>query len=215
MRLRSHPAFLAGLAAPVLWSVGVLAATVHEHAYLDSIGWSAIHRSPVEWPSVLMIGPDGWLVSALFVACGILALVFVIALSRVARESVPTTVTLTLILLGLAVSFVALPPDAPAATDLSWHGRMHNWTYPAIPLLAILGQLRLAAGWGDRQRLRRSLAALSLLLLPISIGGLVASNIAAVAQLGRYFLFGSIACWLAGLSLIVADVSRPAQRYAR
>jgi hypothetical protein len=182
-------------------AAGILLATVLERAYLRSIHWSAVRRSNVEWPSVLMLGHRGWLVSALFVACGLLGILFSVALLQL-RLLHSRDIAAGVALIGLALCVVAVPPDPPGSSDTSWHDHVHNWTYPVIPAVAILLQLRLALLHRSWQPETRMVVRLSRRLLPVTVAALAASNIDAVAQLARYFLFASIVSWLVGVALL-------------
>lgn len=201
---------LAGVLAPLVLVVVLVVVTAAERPYLDRIGWSAIHRTAVEWPSLLALGHLGWLVVATFIVCGCLGFFFALSLAR----SMPTTSArlgawfLALVSLALAgVAFKADPPGSPA----SWHGRIHNDVYPIIPAASIGAAALLAFGlrrlprWGIHGRL--ALMALCVIALALAL-----TNIADIAQLARYFLFGALLVWLETLALALLTLARTGKR---
>lgn len=183
-------AITAGIIGPLVWCAGVLTATVLERGYLRSVDWSPVHRSEVEWPSILMLGPNGWLVSVLFVVCGAFGVVFAAALLRTRKT--PRWVAVGVGLIALTLAIVAVPPDAPGTVQVSWHDRVHNWAYPIIPILSLLCMLRLAVA-----RPRRSYRLFVTLTTAAALG---ASTFDAIAQIARYVLFTSIVVWLVALA---------------
>lgn len=188
----------AGIIGPLIWVIGVLVATLAERRYLRSSGLSAVHRTPVEWPSILLLSSSGWLVSTLFVLTGLLALGFAAALYKV--TAIPRSATAAVAVLGVAVAVVAIPPDAANASR-SLHGHVHDWTYPLIPLAALACQLRLALLRQSATPLKR-LWIISAAAAAVTVVALVVTNVDAVAQLARYVLFAAIAVWLGIFALL-------------
>src|SRR5438105_5695916 len=67
VRVRS----LAGGVAPPLFVAVLVALTMAERGFLHRVGWSPVHRTKVEWPSLLALGYFGSLMIATFVVTGI------------------------------------------------------------------------------------------------------------------------------------------------
>jgi hypothetical protein len=196
----------AGVVAPVLFAAVAVGLTFHERAFLDGSGWSPVHRAPVEWPSLLALGPDGWLMSATFVACGVLGLLFARAVARRLPAAVPGAALVAVV--SIAVALEAFKADKPMRSGgASWHDRIHGGVYPVIPVAAIAAAAFLARSLWLRASDRR-LARLSLgTAVVMSVGG-IASLEGGIAQLARYVLFAALLVWLEALALTVAR--RPA-----
>ncbi len=196
----------AGVLAPPLLVAALVVATVAEWSFLRSIGWSALERSAVEWPSVLALGRVGWLVVAVFVVCGALGLAFAVVLAcelptRAARVGAG--------LLGLvssALIVVAFKADRPGAAS-TWHGRVHNDVYPLIPSASVAAATLLAYGLWHVSAWRGQ-ARLALATLLVIVPALVLTNMSPVAQLARYVLFGALLLWLEGLAVALFRVAR-------
>lgn len=86
MRPSPPPRLAAGVIAATVFGVTVTALTFHQRSYLHRSGWSSVHRSPVEWPSILALGPDGWLFSFVLVVVAVLLLFLAVEL----RRTIPT-----------------------------------------------------------------------------------------------------------------------------
>jgi hypothetical protein len=197
---------LAGVIAPALLVLVLAVVTLVELSFLHRLGWSAVRRTRVEWPSLLALGGVGWLVVVAFVVCGVLGIVFALALAR----SMPTTSAhlgaWLLALVSAALAVVAFKADKPGA-QTSWHGRIHNDAYPVIPLASVGAAALLAYGLWRSPRWRiHALAALA--TLSVVVVALALTNITAIAQLARYFLFGSLLVWLETLAIALLRVAR-------
>ena len=68
-------------AAPLVAATVIV--TLADRSFVDDSEWSAVHRSEVGWPSVVMLGPNGGFVIAALVTCGVLVMGFASALWRV------------------------------------------------------------------------------------------------------------------------------------
>jgi hypothetical protein len=173
----------------ILVSVMLVLTIVQRH-YLTAIGWSPVHRSPVEWPSLLATGPHGWLMSAAFTLAAALALVLAWAVLTGQRGWVRRCVGVGLLLAAVGLAAVAFPADAPGSATASWHATVHNSLYPLIPLGAIVATT--AGSWPGAasadsplpQRTARVLLAFLVVLFGLT-------NLDPVAQLARYGAFGT------------------------
>jgi hypothetical protein len=196
----------AGVLAPPLLVVALVVATVAEWSFLRAIGWSALERSAVEWPSVLALGRVAWLVVAAFVACGALGLAFAVALACELPTRAARVGAGFLGLVSTTLVVVALRADRPDAPP-SWHGRIHNDVYPLIPAASVAAAALLAYGlW--RVSAWRGQARLALAALLVIVPALALTNVSPVAQLARYFLFGALLLWLEGLAVALSRVAR-------
>jgi hypothetical protein len=195
-------ALVGGLMAPPLFVGATVVVTLLDKPFVDESGWSAVHRSEVGWPSVVMLGPNGWLVIAALVACGLLVVGFASALWQVVDEAAPMRIAAGLLgAAGLALCLVAFRQD-PLGYEgpASWHDRIHNAAYPAIPI-----GVTLAAGltWvGARRKPRcRLMPRLSLLTVAVAAPSFVLTGVDSIAQLARYPLFGSLLLWMEALAV--------------
>lgn len=197
---------VSGVIAPALLLLVLIGVTLGELSFLRDVGWSAVRRTEVEWPSLLALGRLGWLVVSAFVVCGLLGILFAAALAR----SVPTTAARVgarlLGLVSIALAAVAFKADRPG-TPTSWHGLIHNGVYPVIPAASVAAAALLGYGLWNAPRWRaQALAALATLV--VVVVALALTNVAAIAQLARYFLFAALLIWLEMLAVAVLRVVR-------
>lgn len=193
MRRTDEVGTAAGLIAPALFAVVVTALTLRERAFLNASGWSPLHKSRVEWPSLLALGPSGWLLTATFVVCGALGLLFALTLYR--RLQVAPAAALVAVI-AFAVALEAFAADAPTQAGAeSWHARLHNAVYPAIPAAAVAAAAVLGTLLRRRPAQRR-LAQLSLAAASLMAVAAVSALFDDVAQLARFVLFGALLVWL-------------------
>lgn len=75
---------IAGGLAPALFLVVLVVLTLAEQDFLRRVGWSAVHRTPVEWPSLLALGHSGWVLITTFVIGGICGVALASAMWSVA-----------------------------------------------------------------------------------------------------------------------------------
>lgn len=195
------------LASALLGSV-FLGLTVYQAPHLEAAGWSAVHRTKVEWPSLLELGPGGWIEVAAFILVGPLGLLFALALYRNLQQGLTRAGAAMLGLMSLAVPFMAFKPDAPAHLGVqSWHSAIHNGVYPVIPASAFAAGVCLALGLRNEPRWRPQ-ASVSVGFLAVAVASLGVAEVTAVAQLARYFFFGALLAWIAALALVTLRVVR-------
>jgi hypothetical protein len=193
----------AGLLASALLASLFAGLTVYQSQHLRAVGWSAVHRTKVEWPSLLELGPAGWIEVAAFILVGPLGLLFALALFRNLQTKAARAGAVMLGLMSLAIPFMAFKPDAPTHLGAqSWHSAIHNSVYPVIPASALLAGVFLAIGM-PKEPGWRSQGFVALGFLAVAVTSLAVAEVAAVAQLARYFFFGSLLAWLVVLSLVM------------
>lgn len=183
------------LLASALLATTLACLSMSERNFLRDSGWSPVHRTPTEWPSLLALGPHGWA----FCAASSLTAGLLLLAGRamwIARST--TTDDVLAGAIGIAaVGFigVAFPADYPGAGSETWHATVHNTIYPLIPLSTIIlitvVALRPIAGLSTG-RLRLS----SRLLWPIIVGSFLMTTTDGYAQLARFAAFSASMIWL-------------------
>ena len=194
-----------GLIAPPLFVAATVIVTLVDKPFVDDSEWSAVHRSEVGWPSVVMLGPNGWLVIAALVTCGGLVIGFASALWPLVPDA-PLVRGAAVLLgaVGLALCLVAFRQD-PLGFEgaASWHDRIHNAAYPVIPISGTVAAglvwagARRRAGWGR-------IARISLITVAVAAPAFVLTGVDPIAQLARYPLFGSLLVWMEALAVTAA-----------
>jgi len=113
---------IAGGLAPPLFLIVLVVLTVAERDFLRRVGWSAVERTPVEWPSLLALGHYGWVMITTFVICGIDGIALATAMWRVAVAGGERVVAALVALMPVAIVLEAFRPDSPQSTGASsWH----------------------------------------------------------------------------------------------
>jgi hypothetical membrane protein len=204
--MRIQGGAVAGAIIPPGLVVVLTTTTAAERSFLDDVGWSAVRRTAVEWPSVLLLSDLGWLVATAFVAAGLLAAVFGFAVAAAAPTRIARLGGLFLVIAAFTLALVALKPD-PAGTATSWHGRVHNVAYPVMLAAALAAAglwaigLRHVSGWRGQARA----AAIAGVIVALATG---LTNVAAIAQLARYILFAALLAWVEFLAADLLLVQR-------
>ncbi|HEX6702418.1 MAG TPA: DUF998 domain-containing protein [Gaiellaceae bacterium] len=197
---RAPLAVVAGMLAPPFLAAVFIALTIDQRAFLDASGWSPVRRTPVEWPSVLLLGPHGWAEQVAFVVAAALEFIFAIALLSLAPTGTARLGALLVGVAALALAFMALKPDQPDVATRTWHDAVHDGVYPVIPLASLAAAAALALGLRRADRWRIAARA-SAAVLPAGLVVLGLGAIAAVAQVTRYFLFASLLIWIEVLAV--------------
>lgn len=195
---------VAGVGAPCLLAVVFVVLTLVQRSFLERGGWSALHRSAVEWPSVLELGPQGWVMQAALVVSGALGVIFGVCAFRMYRFRALRVAAALLVLMSCAVAAMAFPPDSPGARTQSWHDAAHNGIYPVIPLTALCAALVL--GVSLRPAGARLAIWASRVFVVVAVVALLVSMVDAVAQLTRFVLFGALLAWFV---VIAFPLKRP------
>lgn len=182
---------------PSAFVVALLALTCYQIGFLADAGWSPMGRSPVQWPSLMLLGPGGWVLAATLVATGAIVGGLGVLLARLPGVAMRVTGVLV-ILVGLALALQAIAPDGVLKP-------VHDAAYLVIPsgwfVAAVLVML---ARWRDPgwKRITRA----SLVLLPAFVAALVGTSVDAIAQAARYVLFLVELVWL---QLVAARLETP------
>jgi len=194
-----------GLIAPPLFVGATVIVTLVDKPFVDDSEWSAVHRSEVGWPSVVMLGPNGWVVIAALVTCGVLVISFASALWMVVPDARLVRVAAVLIgAAGLALCLVAFRQDPLGFEGTSsWHDRIHNAAYPVIPLCCTLAAGLVWAGARRRPGWPR-MARISATTVAVAAPAFVLTGVDSIAQLARYPLFGSLLVWMEALAVTAA-----------
>lgn len=150
-----RPGAAAGMIGAVAFALVVLVLTLAQSSFLRSLGWHPLHAPTVDWPSGLILGPLGLWMRLAFVGFGGLVILFAFGLLEIAaRGGASRSAACLLVLTGLALMLLNLPPDPTLrTTPATLSGRLHDLAYvllgvtllPALLLLA-LHFLRTAGG---------------------------------------------------------------------
>jgi hypothetical protein len=139
IRLASY----AGIVGPILLGSVITILTIAERNYMTSIGWKL--RAPLDWPSGLALGPDGWLMTATFIISGFLIILFAVGF----RLSLPAgrlaTISIWLLVLaGVGMIGLISPTDRTMDRPLrTWHGILHDSSFVVIGLTLMPAMLLL------------------------------------------------------------------------
>jgi hypothetical membrane protein len=184
---RARRAF--SVAVPPLAALVLAVMTVRQLDFLDQQGWSPVQRTRTLWPSLMALGPQGYVVTVVFVLLGAAVLIFANRLLH-SPEPAARWAGAFLSLASLGLLLVAVPTDLPPTSDPSWHAVVHDAAYPLIPLGAIAATIALAAS-----RSAGVSRTASRLLLPFMVVAFAATGVDSVAQLFRYLAFFSLLLW--------------------
>jgi Protein of unknown function (DUF998) len=185
---------IAARLAPAGLALALLVLSFSERDYLRAIGWSPVRRTRTEWPSVLALGPHGWVLTTAFVAAGGFAVLVGWWLLTAARQRILYVGSILLIVMGAGVTAVAFSADPPTASRESWHAHIHNLAYPVLVVAAISSAALFSFAQSDA-RDWRGLRTASRLVLPVLLVGGLISSFDTVAELGRYVLIGGLLVW--------------------
>lgn len=138
-------AVLGGLIGPLVFAGMVAWLTVAEKDFLRSLGWDALDRPTLDWPSGLALGPlGGWMV-ATFLVCGAMLGLFGWALRADLRPGLSASLgTFLVMLAGLAMmgeAFLTDPLLDPGPR--TWHGILHDVFFVLLGLTLMPGMVAL------------------------------------------------------------------------
>jgi hypothetical protein len=204
---------IAGVLAPPAFVATLLPLTLASRGFLDEVGWSAVERREVMWPSILAVGPHGWVMAVLFPACGAATVALAAGLrpllpTRTARASTPFVA-----LVGVALALLAFETDVGEGVDPTWHGVIHDVAYPPIPLASIAAAALLAFGLRGSAPWR-SVARLSAAAAPLLSAAFALTAVDPIAQVARYVLFGGLIAWFQLVALAALGRHRALDRAA-
>ena len=136
---------MAGALAPPAFVLVLVPLTLASRGFLADVGWSPVERRDAMWPSILALGPHGWVMAVMFPACGIAALAFAAALPPLMPTRTARAAAALIALVGVALALLAFETDAGPDAGATWHGVIHDVAYPPIPALAVAFALTAAA----------------------------------------------------------------------
>ncbi|WP_425440113.1 DUF998 domain-containing protein [Propionicimonas paludicola] len=174
--------------------------TWRQREFLSGLGWSPTHRNPIQWPSILLLGPDGWIVGLTFVTCGLLVILFSAFVFRSDRGRLIRAASIMLGATGVVLTLLAIPPVPRAAVQ--W-ASLHDLIYPLLPLAWIASAVLLSLGIGSNETWR-TVRNVSVALLVMFLFSLLLTGVPQIAQLARNFAFGAQLAWLSLLSIAFA-----------
>lgn len=182
--------------------------TIEQRAYLRAQGWSPVHRTPTEWPSLLATGPGGWALSVAFVATGAALALCAVSVFRGRLIGIPLRRSrlagVLLVVSAVGLLGVAFPADPATSQVHSWHASVHDLSYPFIPLGVILASAVIATAKHSSPLRKASRAMLPLCVVTF---GSTASD--AVAQVARYPAFACVMVWVVVLTRHMQAVVTP------
>lgn len=149
-RRRIRLAVIAGIVGPILLGSVITILTIVQRDFMTSIGWRL--DAPLDWPSGLALGPYGWIMTATFLLCGLLIIVFASGLRlRLPRHWLSTLSTWLLIAAGYGMIGLISPTDKTLDKELhgmpaTWHGQLHDSSFVIIgvtlmPAMVLLGYI--------------------------------------------------------------------------
>ena len=168
MRNTLKAAAVSGIAGPILLSGVIAVLTIVEHDFMVTLGWDPLTAPTRDWPSGLALGPWGFVMTAAFIVCGLMLVLFAAGMSTAFRwERGGPTASVLLAFAGLAMCILAFPTDPTnRALPLTWHGFIHDAAFVVLGVvlfasLAAFGFVFLAKGkWRANAVLSWSTAAL-------------------------------------------------------
>jgi hypothetical protein len=192
---------LLGVVGPLLMVVGLTTVTLAQKSFLADELWSPVRRNGVEWPSILLLSPDGEWVAGLLVVFAVTGVCFTLPFVRSSHRLQKIGGVLWASA-SVGIALEAVRPDRVGA--VSWEGEVHNDVFPLITLAALACLACFAAAQDDPVDGSRGCRTVARASLPIAVAGIVLTNVDPVAQLGRYVLFASLLTWqvVAALSLV-------------
>ncbi|NOH01138.1 MAG: DUF998 domain-containing protein [Chloroflexi bacterium] len=157
------------LLGPVWFAAVLLTLTVVEYDFLLSLGWHPINDPTFDWPSGLALGRYGWVMTATFIASGLIMSLFGVRLHLDLKPAPASKVGSTLMVLaGLFLAALAFPTD-PTLRDYpaTWHGRLHDLSFVLLGLTLFPAMIVLGfAFWNDARW--KNLAAYTWLTLALA-----------------------------------------------
>jgi hypothetical protein len=169
-RLGARTAALCGIVGPMVFAGVVAVLTLLQRDFLRTLGWNALTAPTRDWPSGLALGPLGFAMTAAFLACGMLLVLFGLGL-RASLRPVPvgSAASVLLALAGFAMCFLAFATDPTNSTSpATLHGRIHDTAFAVMgaALFASLAAFGLAFRGAGRWASAVSSWATAVLIVP-------------------------------------------------
>jgi hypothetical protein len=142
MRRMLKTAALCGIGGPILFAGVLVTLSFLEHDFMLTLGWNPLTAPTRGWPSGLALGPWGFVMTAAFIASGLMLVFFAFGLRHAFRAApAGSTASILLALAGFAMTFLAFSTDpTKSAAPATWHGRIHDAAFIilGVALLASL-----------------------------------------------------------------------------
>jgi len=135
-------AAVSGIGGPILFAVVLISLSFLQNDFMRTLGWDPLTAPTRDWPSGLALGPWGFVMTATFMACGLLLVFFAFGMRQAFRAApAASTASNLLTLSGFAMSFLAFSTDPTnRASPATLHGRIHDGAFVVlgVTLLASL-----------------------------------------------------------------------------
>ena len=191
-----------GMASGGIIIVALPLLTVLDLAWLLDQGWSPVTHNRLQWPSLLLLGPHGWVMAAALLTSAACGLGFAVTLRSRGRQR-------TGMWAGLMACFVALVSIPPlddvagvrlvAIHNVAYFGVLATWALAARGAMVETHPL-------PRSRTIRLMSVMSLVLVGI---GVVLEWVPATGQVARLLIIFPMAAWTATLAVLVEGDTRP------
>ncbi|WOQ17417.1 hypothetical protein [Raineyella sp. W15-4] len=204
--MRDRLGVVAGLLCGAIILAGLPVVTWASGDWLIAAGWTPVARNRIQWPSMMLLGPYGPLMTGVLLGSAAAGGCFLPRLRVVASRRAAVALAVAV----CCVALTAVPPlDTPAAFPLV---RLHNAAYLG---LLVAWAAFLVLGWTDiRGSTRRgtpvrpAVRRLALCcLVPVLVGTLLTA-LPATGQLARYLLLFPMAAWIGGVAWLTRGVVR-------
>ncbi len=115
---------MAGPAALLLCFAGL---SLVQYDFMRGLGWHPVRAATFDWPSGLALGPYGWLMTFMFVACGMSIAALAIQTHQLVRAR---SLLIGLLLAAFGMAGLAFTTDPTLTTKVAtWHGRLHDLSF--------------------------------------------------------------------------------------
>ena len=122
------------MGAPILFAVVLISLSFLQNDFMRTLGWDPLTAPTRDWPSGLALGPWGLVMTATFIACGLLLVFFAFGIRQAFRAAPGgSTASFLLSLSGFALSFLAFSTDPTnRASPATLHGRVHDGAFVVL-----------------------------------------------------------------------------------
>ncbi len=183
-------AALAGVIGPALFAAVLVALTVSQYDFMIEIGWRPLRDPAGAWPSGLALGPQGWAMTAGFVASGLLLMLVAVGFHFGATGGRGSLAGPALLFVaGAAMSLMGFETDPIRRTDpRTLHGWVHDLAF-ALFALALLATFLFLWRRLDKDRLWRDHARYTL------VSGLLAAPLLFLPGAAYYLFLLVVLVW--------------------
>jgi hypothetical protein len=179
-----------GMCGPALLAVVLAGLSFLERDFMLTLGWNPLTAPTHDWPSGLALGPWGVVMTATFVACGLMLVFFSLGMRQVIPAArAGRAASVLLLLAGLAMISLAFPADPTnSAAPPTLHGRIHDAAFVVMGLSMCASLALFAAAflrWKWRVDAALSLVTCALVVPSFTVKGIVF----------YFFLAAALAWW--------------------